>query len=155
MHNWRDKCYSGTGRVVSPMAALERPGLVRDGTGVGSTSVGAVVRKWLGWMMGSWRAVGGESGGIAVVGGGYSWLEGDKSVDDQCNIQQHSAAFSTKQHAPNSSQQPTSIPIIMKIHATKVSFLFLPDMDQVVVCGDGDGWLPQQSACIVQEMLPV
>lgn len=37
MHNWRDKCYSGTGRVVSPMVALERPVLVGDGTGVRST----------------------------------------------------------------------------------------------------------------------
>lgn len=75
MHNWRDKCYSGTGRVDSPMVALGWSGLVGDGTGVRSTSIGAVVRKLLGWR----RAVGGElGGGWGRYGGGWGpgWLVG-------------------------------------------------------------------------------
>lgn len=67
-------------------------------------SIGAVVRKQLGWRRVVRGAVGGGGGGMAVVGGGDGWLEGDKSVDDQ-------ATFSNTQHPPttlNSHPQPPS-----------------------------------------------
>lgn len=117
IHNWRDKCYSGMGGVDSPMVALGWPGLAGDGTGVGSTSVRAGVRKRLGWMSGGWRAVGGESGGggggMLVIGGRDGWLEGDKSVDDQ-------ATFSNRQHPSTTLNRSSSTPIPVRILATKV-----------------------------------
>jgi hypothetical protein len=128
IHNWRDKSYSGIGGVDSPMVALERPGLAGDGTGVGGTSVGAGVRNRLGWMRGGWRAVGGDGGGLAVVGGGDGWLEGDKSVNDQ-------ATFSNNQHPSTTLNRSSSTPIPVRIHATKVPSQFSTDMDQVVMAG--------------------
>lgn len=78
MHNWRDKCYSGTGGVVSPTVALGWVGMVGDGTRVGSISIGAVVRKQLGWRRGVGRQLEGSWEGRGRYGGswGRGWLVG-------------------------------------------------------------------------------
>lgn len=77
-----------------------RTGVVRDGTGDGSTSMGAEVR---GGHAGGGELEGG-GGGVALVGGGDGWLEGDKSVDDQAT---DSTKTASRQHPQ---QPPTAIP---------------------------------------------
>lgn len=108
IHNWRDKCYSGMGGVDSPMVALGGPGLAGDGTGVGSTSVDAGVRRRLGWMRGGWRAVGGSQEGEGAV---CWWLGAEMvgwKVINQWTTKQRSATDSTPQQPSTGHPQPPS-----------------------------------------------
>lgn len=104
--------------------------------------------------------VGGQlEGSWEGKGAVWLWLGAEMVGLKVINQWTANATFSSIQHQKAFPQQ-VSTAILNPHHCedtynqSTISF-FPPDMDQVVVCGDGDSWLPQQSACIVQRMLPV